>query len=205
MSEANISSTANIFLNCQVNHITGTSVVDGFLSTSLCDNNSFLNCFVQNSNVTDVNGVACGFHIINNNRNRLIGCFALSNTAPASTVAAPLYGSYGFKIDTATGTSLRNCVANDNNGAPTGRGVGFFWLATNSCAATENYADRNTIGFDANNVVFNGVLGNSFVRNIAQKNINSNYSSAWPAGANQVVNANAIMGLTQPWNNVGTN
>jgi hypothetical protein len=199
----NPSSTGNVFQQCMVNQITGTNIVDGFFTGSGSNDNLYMQCAAQGLRGLNVTAIVHGYRTINNSRISYLGCLALSCTAANSTVAAPLYGAYGFKIDFGAKVSMRNCAATDINAAPTGRSVGFFWLGSTSCGAVENYAERNTIGFDANGAVFAGVNGNGWILNVSQKNVNAAYSSAWPVGATNTVASNNLVGITAPSTNIG--
>jgi len=163
--EGSSTSTANLFCECVMANLTGT-IVDGFLSSTNCDDNAFMLCKSLNNQANSTTGVVHGFRCITNNRNIYVECLAAHNTAPSSTVASPLYGAYGFKLDTTTGTYLRKCVANDQTAAS--RAVGYFFISDNQITIEENAASRNTtFGFDAANVTFNN---QAFIKNFALKN-----------------------------------
>jgi hypothetical protein len=163
--EGNSTSTANIFLECATANLTGT-VVDGFLSSTNCDDNNFICCKSLSHKANSTSGIVHGFRCITNSRNQFIECIASHNTAPSSTVASPFHGAYGFKIDTTTGTYVRKCIANDNTASA--RATGFFFGATDQCVAEENSSCRNTTwGFDVNNLTFNDQV---FIKNFALKN-----------------------------------
>lgn len=175
MLEGNSTSTANIFTECTVANLTGTTV-DGFFSSTNCDDNIFIVCKALANQANATTGVVHGFRCITNNRNQFLGCIAARNVAPSSTIASPFYGAYGFRIETTTGTYLHQCIANDQTAAS--RAIGFFIRATTSCTADENVACRNTtFGFDANFLTFNN---QAFVKNFALKN-----NIAGGAGSNQ--------------------
>jgi hypothetical protein len=206
--ESNVSATANYFFECAARSLTGTSIVDGFLSDTGCNDNVFENCRAENLLSRDVASICHGFRVINNNRCRFLNCYALTCSS-LSTVASPLFGTYGFRMDTSTGTILNNCLADSNTAANAGRGVGYFIFATSQCCIANCQANRNTIGFDASNLTA-GAAGTynqqSFIQNMAQKNLAAQYNTntnAWPAASNDTVANNAMNGLTDPWQNVG--
>lgn len=206
--ESSLSATNNLVQNCIATNITATSVVDGFFSGTNNDDNRFQFCQSSNLLARDVAATCHGFRAITNNRNQFFNCMALTCSS-LSTVASPLFGTYGFRIDTTTGTQLRNCIADSNTAAVAGRGVGFFIFATSQCSMFQCTANRNTVGFDASNLTAGGAgtfNQQSFLQNTGQKNLTSQYNTnanAWPGAANDTVNNNAVNGLTVPWQNVG--
>lgn len=204
--ENTTSSTANIFQACIAESITATSTVDGFLSDTGCNDNLFQACISANHLARDVNSACHGFRAINNNRTRFYTCSALTCSS-LSTVATPFFGTYGFKIDTTTATTCKDCIASDNTAATAGRGVGFFIFATTNCTMFDCQALRNTIGFDASNLTVANFNLQGFTQNKGLRNLSANYNTnanAWPANAftNSASNSDLRV-LTIPYDNVG--
>src|SRR4029079_1691998 len=98
-------STTNLFQNCFVQKLTCTTFVDGFISDILCDDNVFTNCTAFLNRALDVTGAAHGFRAIANNRNEFRLCTARRNSS-FSTANTPLYGAYGFKMDSTNSTYI---------------------------------------------------------------------------------------------------
>jgi hypothetical protein len=194
--EANSTSTANIFQECIARALVGTATVDGFLSSTGCNDNYFQGCYSVLNQATATNGSAHGYRAVNNSKNMFWNCQARKNTAPNSTVTGALYGAYGFKLDTTTSANITECFAAEQSAST--RAVGIQVLGgssgnninKNTCTRNGTSAGTTTansgFGYD-----FQGTTGaagvfdaNAFAMNYAAKNTNgaSQYNN-FPAGA----------------------
>jgi hypothetical protein len=212
LCEANTTSTANQFQNCIARACSGVLAVDGFLSSTGCDDNVFDTCLSHMNQASATNGTAHGFRAINNNRNNFLYCRARRNVATASTVAAPLYGAWGFKMDTTTGATCVQCLAEDHLAST--RAVGFGLIGPNSDNVFwQNIAARNqTFGFDS--IMSQAAYANQvFVQNLAITNPaagGAQYSTTgatagFPAAAkNDSITAQTLNTISpSAWTNVG--
>jgi hypothetical protein len=170
------SSISNTFQGCIANALTGTSNVDGFFTGTGNYSNNFFSCMAQNLQVLDVAGVLSGFRFVNTSFDHMFNCYALSCSAMNNnTTAAPLYAAYGFKFDTVSGHTVKQCVANDIYGRTTGaatagRGVGFFWIAVTTCSTMACTSDRCVFGFDFEAPAFTtAITSNSVTQCLGQK------------------------------------
>ena len=190
--------TVNEFFDCSVLNLTGTAIVDGFLTDTSNNNNLFVRCEASfNTSLGIATGVVHGFNTINNSFNTFIDCIARGNDAPNST-AVP-FGAYGFDLNTTSSCTIIRGLATDHSTGAGTSNVGINVNAGISNLIQDCQSARNGVGYNVNP---NISTSHAFTRNLACKNTTP--YSQFPSGSTQITNdMTGINGqLTGPWSNV---
>lgn len=198
LCEAGTTSTANIFQECIARALMGTNTVEGFLTSTNCNDNYFENCFSILHQVSGASGACFGFRSVANNRCTFSLCKAEGNNASAST-ATP-YATYGFMFDSVTSNAALSCLA-ESQRAATGSSIGFYITQSTTSIFQENKAFQNSRGFDQQGTFNN----NAWIKNVAMRNTGNaaQYVNFAGAATTDSILPQSVETISGPWTNVG--
>lgn len=186
------SSTNLLFSDCVVTTVgassSGSVAATGFdLADSGCTPARFSNCTA--TQIATYGGAATGFAVNAPN--------VILDNCVAKTISTTSGGTaYGFLLSSASGTSLTNCVANNNSS--NGTTIGIYLSSANACQLTNCTANNNssssTSADSAIGIKVDSANGCSFLNcSASQNNCNAGASSSCSAYGYYYSSSNGLL------------